>query len=500
MSEYGEYSRVPVENLPWAVHQYQDSRRRQNYALYCSYYDGHQPLALATDKFKKEFRDVFKDYAENVCPTVVDSLCDRLEIVGFESSDIETKDEPVPSIIDGVPPRTKVTTQDDEGARAWDLWNENRMDLRSTEVHQEALLMGDSYVIVWPDEDMRPAIWPQLADEVSVQYDPNTPGKILRGCKRWFDEIAKKWYLNIYLEDRIDKYMSRESPQGFPQTKDSFAQIDSVPNPYGRVPIFPFTNRSEGKPGVSELKDIISLQDGLNKSDVDLLIAMEFASYKQRYIIGMEAEVDEETGEVTDQTAKNYGVDRMLAIADPEAKVGQFDATDLGQFLRVQDKFWASVARVSGTPLHYFLISTGDFPSGEAMKSSEARFTKRITDHQTAWGNIWEDVMMFAMNIDKASTAEDLELSALWTDASPRSDAELADTAVKKKAIGVPRSQLLREQGYDEEQIERFLEESDAESLAKAKLMEKPEDEGSPGSQQRSTAQPSGQNTRGVTQ
>ena len=105
------------------------------------------------------------------------------------------------------------------------------------------------------------------------------------------------------------------------------------------------------------------------------------------------------------------------------------------------------------------------------------------------------------MLIDEPGTDQDMRLSTLWSDASPRSDAELADTGVKKRAIGVPRSQLLRELGYPEEDIPRFLDESDAEALAKSQMkMNEQESENGTGDTTRSTAQPTGQNTRGVRQ
>jgi hypothetical protein len=168
-----------------------------------------------------------------------------------------------------------------------------------------------------------------------------------------------------------------------------------------------------------------------------------------------------------------------MTIPDLDAKVGQFDSTDLQQFLKVQDKFWLSAARVSATPLHYFYLTQGDFPSGEAIKSAEGRFIKKIERRQTSYGNRWEDALLFAMKIDGKDT-EDLELTCMWDPATPRSEAELADTAVKKRAIGVPRSQLMREQGYSEDEIDRFLEESDSEAAAKAELMMSPEENGGP--------------------
>ena len=68
---------------------------------------------------------------------------------------------------------------------AWDIWTRNRMDLRSKDVHREATMMGDAYVLVWPNEDGTAGIWPQIANEMSVQYDPNQQGVIYRASKRW---------------------------------------------------------------------------------------------------------------------------------------------------------------------------------------------------------------------------------------------------------------------------------------------------------------------------
>jgi hypothetical protein len=468
-----------VTDLEWAVKRFQGSRRRKRYENAFRYYEGDHQMAFATDKFKATFFDIFKDFSENLCPAVIDPLTDRLRIVSFRSSTavVTTEDIPLPPIpsMNGASPtgdltRKRVSISDPDGELAWEHWERNRMDLKSTEVHRESLLTGDAYVIVWPDENMEPAIFPQIADECDVQYDPNSPGQLLRAAKVWYDDVEGLWRLNVYLRDHIEKYRTQPvRPEAFPTTDSAFIHILDVPNPYNIVPVFHFPNKVENNYGISELKDVIPIQDGLNKSVVDMLVAMEFAAYKQRYIIGYDPEINEETGEPVDPNARQYGVDRLMGIPDPEAKVGQFDATDLAQFLKVQDKFWLSAARVSGTPLHYFYITSGDFPSGEAIKSAEGRFIRRIEDQQTAKGNRWEDVIVFCMQIAR-QWREGLTFTALWDDATPRSDAEIADTAVKKRAVGVPDSTLQREMGYSEEEIEQNLQEAYAQKIIQSAL------------------------------
>lgn len=495
-----------AEDLDWAVQQYKPNERLRRYDLYWNYYEGNQRLAFATDKFRESFGSLFKEFSENACPAVVDSLVDRLKLIGFRSSLATQKTISIPSLVPGTPERKRITVSDPAGQDAWDLWTRNYMDLRSKEVHREASMMGDAYVIVWPNpEDGHPEIWPQLANEMSVQYDPNRQGEIYRACKRWFDPIAKVWRLNVFTQDVTYKYESKKNTRSFPEHATDFILTEEVPNPYSRVPVFHFSRGPSDKFGRSDLKDVIPIQDALNKAVMDMLIAMEFASFKQRYIIGMEVNLDEETGQPEDATMRNYGVDRMMAIPNEDAKVGQFDATDLGQFLRVQEKFWASIARVSGTPLHYFFITNGDFPSGEAQKAAEARFSTRIEDSQVAWGNVWESVMEFTLEVSTGEENEDLEFESIWSNPTPRSEAELADTAIKKKSIGFSRSYLLKEFGLSDTEVDEMLAEVDSEAMQKVSLdlMSNPQTQGqapATGEKIPSNAQPTGENTRGVRQ
>lgn len=490
-----------VADLTWATEHAQDCHA-PHYRIYSNYYEGNHALAFATEKFRNTFGHVFREFAENLCAPVVDSLSDRLEVTGFRSSEASLKVEevaPTSSQIEGMPSRPgrkKITTVDEIGDACQEIWTKNKMDERSNEVHLESLKMGDAYVIVWPNDDMEPEIWPNDAMQCRVEYDADNRRRVQRALKVWFDRDITRWRLNVYTPREIRKYQTRNTNASLPTTEGSWQQIDSVNNPYGRVPVFHFPCKKSRRYGISELKSVVPLQNALNKSVLDMMIAMEFASFKQRWAIGLDLEIDEETGEPKDPLAKNYGIDRLLAFPDAETKVGQFDATDLGQFLEVQEKFWASASRVSGTPLHYFYITSGDFPSGEAMKSAEARFIKKITDRQVAFGNVWEEVLKFCLQIEGRQVSPETSIETHWVNAAPRSESELADTAVKKQAVGVSRSQNLRELGYTDEEIERMLEESDADTEWKAAIKSGPQDEEGTNDNGQPRPRPSG--TQGV--
>jgi hypothetical protein len=100
-------------------------------------------------------------------------------------------------------------------------------------------------------------------------------------------------------------------------------------------------------------------------------------------------------------------------------------------------------------------ITRGDFPSGEAMKAAEARFTKKLGDRQIAFGTNWTDVMTFALRIEGVDAPRPVE--PLWVSASPRSELENVQVMLMKQKLGVSKRQLLKELGYDDALIERML-------------------------------------------
>lgn len=424
------------------------NNKLESYTLYKDYYDGEHKLTFATAKFRNAFGNLFQAFSDNLMPAVVDALADRLQIEGFQ---VEEGDEQAGEIVA-------------------EIWKKNRMDRRAGEAHLEALTMGDSYVIVWPDADGNPTIYPQKAGYMTVEYDPENPGNILWASKLW--QLSDKTLrLNLYFPDRIEKYKTLRSMTSLPTKEDSFVQYIAdgeewpLPNPYGKVPVFHFANNaSVGDFGKSELKDVIPLQNALNKTITDMLVAQEFVALPQRWATGLEVEIDETTGKPR-TTPFIPGVDRIWAVGDKDVTFGEFSPASLEQFLAVQESFRTEIARISGTPFHYMSLTTGDFPSGEALKTSEQRFLSKVKDRMSAFGNAWEDVMTFACKI---AGVEDASFSTQWKDPAPKSELEHMNAlALKAEKLGIPQEQLWKEAGYTDEEI-KVMKDGEAEKEAQS--------------------------------
>jgi hypothetical protein len=427
------------------------------------YYDGDHDLAFATEKFQNTFGALFREFALNLCPVICDAVRDKLRVTGF-SLEGAVSDQRSAVGKNGSDSLDSLNSPD-SATRL--IWQRNRMATRAGEIHKEALKNGDAYAIVWPNVAGEAVIYPNRAANITVAYDDDAPGRIAWAAKMWLS-VDKHTRLNLFYPDRIEKYISRtqgEAPSldakdfaplsprsGFRVSSSGLGNAEpetrnpepfAIANPYGIVPVFHFANNADlGLTGRSELEAAIPVQDGLNKSVLDMLVAMEFSAYRQRWAAGIEIEYDADGKPIAPFTA---GVDHLWITENPQAHFGDFEAAELEQFLKVKDSFRVDMASVTGTPLHYFLQTAGDFPSGESLKKAETRFLAKVRDRQESFGQVWADVMQFALRIEGRSG---VRLITQWEDAAPLGEREILENILLKTQLGLSREQALVEAGY----------------------------------------------------
>lgn len=405
------------------------------------YYRGQHDLAYATEKFENAFGSLFREFAMNLCPAVCDAVRDKLRITGFK----------VQSSSSGLLDANEQTARSapDTEAFTQNIWHRNRMQLRAGEVHREALVGGDAYAIVWPDDEGKAAIYPNRAGNVSVVYDEDHPGRIIRAAKFW-RTADKHTRLNLFYSDRIERYITAKPGEAIlPDHRDFVPLVQNpsdltrvppgqtiqnpkseIQNPYGIVPVFHFANNADlGAFGRSELESAIPVQDGLNKSVLDMLVAMEYSAYRQRWASGIEIDRDKEGNLIAPFKA---GVDHLWVTQNPEARFGDFATANLDQFLKVKDSFRIDIASVTGTPMYYLLPHTRGFPSGEAILRAESRFIAKVRDRQFAFGQTWSEIMQFAARIDGFG---DLRLETEWEDPSQTTERERLETELLRRQL-----------------------------------------------------------------
>jgi len=396
------------------------------------YYDGRHELSFATEKFKSAFGQTMKNMRDNLCPIVVDAPADRMEVINFSNGE----------------------NTNPQADAAWKLWQRELMELHSNDVHKEALKTGAGYLIVW-SVGGEAKFYVQDSRNCCVIEDEET-AEPLFGAKMW--ETKDKFVrLTLYYPDRIDKYITAKKRRDGTELKpEHFIPVErlrkdgevieapSVPNPHGVIPMFQF----ETSP---VLNDAIPVQDALNKTYADRMVTQEFAAFRQRWATGLEPPTDELTG--VQKKIFDGGADRLWFTNDEKVKFGEFEATALEPFLKAADSDRLEMARVSGTPLHFFSINTSDAISGKALNALEARFTKKVSRMCLNFGAVWARVMKLALAIE-GEAADNLTVQ--WGPVETQDEGDLLDSQIKKKSLNVPDKTLWEEIGYSEEQITEF--------------------------------------------
>ena len=440
-------------DLAWAVRHFTSSRYTERYPLYRAYYDGKQNLAFATPKFDATFGKLFSEFAYNRCGSVVDAVADRLKLTGFSVS-------------------TDTGEVDDTAQSTVDLyWRINRLDRLQGDLTTEALRTGDAYAIVWPEPHPSYGIVPRIyinnADVIAIRYDDDTKTKMV-AVKAWRE--GKFWRFNFYYSDLIYKFVALEPKDELPKDFSSLRlweprpqavadgletlEPNPLPNPFGVIPVFHAANNArDGDWGRSELANVLPLQDALNKACTDLMVAMEYGAFPQRWAVGLQVGLpDPATGKVRNPFREGPG---QVWTGNQGAQFGSFPTTDLAQFTAVQSSLDTYIANVARIPSHWLQMS-GNFPSGESLKTAEAPFVAKLADRQVELGQFWEDVFGFAMLTSGYSL---LNLQPIWQSPELRSEQDMLDAALKKSALGWSTHQIQRELGLDQSVIDLMEQE-----------------------------------------
>jgi hypothetical protein len=404
-----------------------------------TYYAGRTPLAYATSRFRMEFGTMLAAINDNWCQLVVSAVEERLNVEGFRLGDDESAD-----------------------ADAWRIWQANNMDEDSQIAHIEALKLGEAHAIVWkPTPDALPVITIEHPMHVCVELDPENRSKRLAAVKAWKDEVHGQC-ATVFLPDGIWKF--RKGRGGWePRLVDG--EEWPIPNEWGVVPVVPIPNR----PGLleetcSEIENILSKQDMINKLMADMIVAAEYGAFRQRWATGVEIPKGADGNEIE---GFDSAVDRLWHVSDPAAKFGEFEQTDLKIYVSAIEMLVQHIASQTATPPHY-LLSTGVLPSGESLRAAEAPLVAKARRKQRVFGGAWEEVIRIALLMEGREVVG--QVATVWADPESRTESEHVDAVMKMKSLDVPTQQLWELLGFTPQQIDRFksmrLDDSLAQLLA----------------------------------
>jgi hypothetical protein len=421
---------------------------------YEDYYEGRHRLNFVTSEYREEFGKMLAGVTDNWMALVVDAVEERLHVDGFRIPDDSGEGQADKS--------------------AWTTWQRNCLDADSELVHQIALQAGSAYAMVWYGAEDTAEITAEHPSQTIIAYAGGSRRERLAALKTWTDEWTGAVRANVYMPDGIYKFESSKvpaptdyvTPSGrardlglvWDRTWSVSSEDDGfVENPLGVVPIVEFRNRPRMLGvGRSEIADVISTQDQINKLVCDMLVAAEFSAFRQRWATGVEVPTDPVTGKELDDSFA-AAVNRLWSVPSDAARFGEFGETDLGNYVKAIENRVQSLASRTRTPPHYLLGQSGSFPSGESLKATETGLIAKVRSRQRHFGEAWEEVMRLSFMVqDESAAAEQYSSETIWADPESRSESEHVDALIKLRGLQVPLKQLWEDAGYTPPQIERF--------------------------------------------
>ena len=269
--------------------------------------------------------------------------------------------------------------------------------------------------------------------------------------------------LTLYYPDRLEHYVSTGRATDVTGATSFHPDVETPTelNPSGVIPVFHF--RSQRRTIKSDLEGILTVQDAVNKLLVDMLVAAEFGAFRQRWVIS-----NADLAELKSSPYEHWFLPAGDGLGQ-QTQVGQFESSDLDNYLEAVEHLSTDIGRLTRTPKHYFLIQGGD-PSGEALVAMEAPLVKKVRDRIAYFEPTWMEVAAYALTLaGRVTTRRDV--TAVWGDpetVQPSVVAEIRESTVRAM---VPLVTALRWEGKTEDEIDQMLQDKQQDNAANTRSL-----------------------------
>lgn len=387
-------------------------------AQFYDYHRGIQSPPYTPKTATIEFRTLVARSTTNLLPMVLETLVDRLYVDGFRPDPTQ-----------------------DTNSEAWAWWQANQMDARQKTLYEAVGKYGYAWVSVSESMAGAPVISPK---------SPRT----------WYCEMADpddEWP-TFAIRRNGSQVTLADDEAYYTLTKIGNSTswgLAGKPRPHG-MGVCPFVQYRnswdlDGWP-VGEVERLIPVQDRLNQTVFDLLVAQTFAAAPQKYIAGLVADDDDS---LASALAK-----RVWTLDGADTKVGQLPGADLSHLVASIDNTLRVYGIVSQTPPNYLLGEMVNI-AAEALVAADAALAMKVEDRKTLHGESHEKVFRLAgVAADSEQVASDMMSEVVWRQTDPRSFAATVDGLTKlasPEGLQVPPEELWTMiPGVTEQQAKRW--------------------------------------------
>jgi hypothetical protein len=366
---------------------------------------------------------------------------------------------------------------DSKSQSFWKRWQSNQLDAAQARVYRGALSFGRAYVGV---EKGKPRGKRKAGGPKAFTLSP------MRTVALWYDPANDTIPAAVVTWD-VMPTLGRTGGRGRIWTDESVTTFKfneskeyelGTPEPHGMsvcpiVAFDAFRDLEGNTHGIIE--KLIPIQDAVNQTKFDLLVAQTYGSFKVRTAAGLtpppkrapvavtvgearpSMDPDDPRQDLPDDVIFGYRMEvildehgeaipepitaditRFLVAADPEVKFGQLDETPLNGFIESIGMSFHQIAAVSQIPPHHLLGNLANL-SADALAVAESSLFRMVAELQHAFGEGWEQVLCLLAEADGEGVIDLPEAEVMWRDMSARSIGAVTDSLGKMvQMLGVP--------------------------------------------------------------
>lgn len=378
------------------------------------------------------------------------------------------------------------------------VWDRNNLKQTIPDSLQAAEVQGDSYLLVWPDED-------ESSDAVDVFLhkafgarmfydDENERVKrayvrtwLVRGAQStsddatWLRRVNELTYFEIdgvgYV--RVRKLISRgpaasakadadyepftdEDVVDLGQGEDTLPPGESI-TPMDQLPVFHL--RTARPYGVPDHECLYGCQNLLIKTVVTLGESVDGFGLPWRWRTrsasaqlgagGDAFESDDEDDEDDEERVRTRAGE-VTDFYDTDA-VGQLEPSDVSNLLDPIRAVFQLASELSSVPMDLFQEAGAD-ASGVAKREHRAAYHAKINKRRTDYGDELARACEFALSLAVGDELDDVDVVLVWSPMNELTDLERYAQMTAGQGAGLPFRQVAIEAGYDPEEVQGWID------------------------------------------
>ena len=316
------------------------------------------------------------------------------------------------------------------------LWQANDMDTTVKLAMTEALVRGVSYLSVSRRDNNRVVVQGLPPDSATVEYD--AAGDVTEGI--WMFRAPSGHESAIYYAPGESVLMEYRFGEW---------RVAGRVETHCDVPaLVPMTNRSRlgGWRGISELDQIIAINDGASRSLTNLQVAQELLAMPLRAAFNDKMAADVNTMNAGQR--RKFKLDSAMGgflVAPRDTELKQLPGADLNPIISSVKLYAQMVSAMTGIPPSMLGLTTDNPASAEAMRAAKERLITRAESKQVVFGDALEQAALVMLQMSGVDTEGMETLECVWRDPATPSVAAKAAHALQAQAQGVISNETARE-------------------------------------------------------